>query len=307
MLPPIVFPPTFKIFREINKLFFVPKLTRKINEFSSKPIILLTYLPTETSLDLSKQLKPVKLVYDCVLNFENFPGVVKDIKTTENILIKNADCFIVDSIHLHKKHKVKRKDIIEIPAAVNFEHFNALYEHEISNNIVKKATYFGGIDNYRMDWDIIRSLLSENIVVELIGPAPDKIPVSHPNLIHKKPISHHLLPQTLKESDVLILPYKITEFTKGTFPAKLFECFATGKPIVATALPDLEVYEEVIDIGRTPDSFASKVKLAVKQDLDFPDRRLARLEIAKENSWENRCNYFKDVLENKVVIMSKAH
>ena len=300
ILPPIILPPTNKIFRKVNKSFFIPKLNRNIRGFSNKPIILLTYLPTKTSLDLLEKLNPVKVIYDCVLNFENFPGVVKDIQTTENTLIKLADCLIVDSIHLNKKHNKKRKDIIEIPAAVNFEHFNNLYQEKIFTTVVKKVTYFGGIDNYRIDWDIISRILSENIVVELIGPAPEKIPITHPNLIHIKTVSHQLLPQALKESDVLILPYKITEFTKGTFPAKLFECFATGKPIVATALPDLEGFEDVIEIGRTEESFISKLKSAIQNDVDCPTRRLNRLKIAKENSWENRCNKFKGVLENLI-------
>lgn len=300
ILPPIILPPTNKVFRKINKLFFIPKLQRNISTFSNKPIILIIHLPTITSLDLMEKLNPIKVVYDCVLNFEKFPGVVKDIKITENILIKNADRFIVDSTHLIKKHADKQKDVIEIPAGVNFKHFNKLHQKDNPTNIVKKVTYFGGIDNYRIDWDIIESILTENIIVELIGPAPEKIPITHPNLIHIKPISHQLLPQALKDCDVLILPYKITEFTKGTFPAKLFECFATGKPIVATPLPDLENFKEIIEIGRTNESFINKLKLAFQKDLDFPNRKLERLKIAKENSWENRCSLFKEVLEDLV-------
>ena len=300
ILPPIILPPTSKLFRIMNKSLFVQKLRKSIKMGSNKPIILINYLPTQTSLDLVGSLNPEKVVYDCVLNFENFPGVVKDINDTENAFIKMADGFIVDSSHLIKKHSEKRKDIIEIPAAVDFEHFNSIYEENIPSTTVKKVTYFGGIDNYRIDWEIIESILAENIIVELIGPAPEKIPIIHPNLIHLQPVSHHLLPQALKDSDVLILPYKITEFTKGTFPAKLYECFATGKPIVATALPDLELFEEVIEIGRGKESFVAKLKSAIQYDVESPQRRLNRVRIAKDNSWENRCNTFKSVLEKLI-------
>lgn len=300
IVSPIILPPTYKLFRKINKWIFIPRLQRRITAFSNKPIIVITYLPTVTSLDLSDQLNAFKIVYDCVLNFEKFPRVVKDIQTTENTFIKRADRFIVDSSHLIKKHGEKRQDIVEIPAAVNFEHFNSIDQDLLPNKNVEKVTYFGGIDNYRIDWAIIEAILSENIIVELIGPAPEKIPITHSKLIHIKPIAHQLLPQVLLESDVLILPYKITEFTKGTFPAKLFECFATGKPVVATALPDLVVYEDIIDVGRTKESFIDKLKVAIQHDLDNPERKCARIKLARENSWDSRCRLLKDVLDKLV-------
>lgn len=298
ILPPIVTPPTNKIYRILNKKYFVPKLAKKIKSYSNKPILLIAYTPTKTSLDLIKNLKPVKIVYDCVLNFENFPGIPKDIDKTENDLINISDVLIVDSIHLLQKHTNKKADIIQIPAAVHFERFNQIYEEKIINSKVKKVAYFGGIDNYRIDWEIVKSLLSFNITVEFIGPAPEGIPIKHNKFIHKQMVAHQDLPNILLESDALILPYKVTEFTKGTFPAKLFECFATGKPIVATALPDLVVFNNVIDIGENVDSFTEKVIKAISSD--HPNRREQRLELAKENSWEYRCNTYKEVLENLI-------
>ncbi|RHW39527.1 glycosyltransferase [Lysinibacillus yapensis] len=297
ILPPIVAPPTFKFYRKLNKLIFIPRLAKRIKSFSNKPILLITYLPTSTALEIIAQLKPVRTVYDCVLNFENFPNVVHDIQQTENQLIEIADGLIVDSIHLHKKHKAKREDIIQIPAAVDFKHFNKIDRQETLNTAVKKVAYFGGIDHYRMNWDILKRILSENITVELIGPAPEGLPFKHPNLIYREPISHKKLPSALEKSDVLILPYKITEFTKGTFPAKLFECFATGKPIVATALPDIEVFKDVLDIGEDPDSFIQRVLAALQQDIENPNRKIRRIQIARENSWENRCSSLKITLE----------
>ncbi|WP_404427743.1 glycosyltransferase [Ureibacillus chungkukjangi] len=295
ILPPIVAPPTYKLFRILNKKLFTPNLVKKIKKYSQKPIIFITYIPTSTSLFLMEQLEPIKTIYDCVLNFENFPGIPKDIVKTEDQLIQKSDVLIVDSRHLHKKHQSKKNPIIQIPAAVNFEHFHEIYVAEIESTVVKEATYFGGIDHYRFDWEIIEGLLDSGLTVKLIGPAPEGIPLKHSRLIHHDTIPHHELPAALSSSDVLILPYKVTEFTKGTFPAKLFECFATGKPIVATALPDLVHFSDVIEIGEDTESFTSKVLSAIRNDSG--EKRNKRIELAKENSWEVRCKSYKEKLE----------
>ncbi|MCM3386885.1 glycosyltransferase [Ureibacillus chungkukjangi] len=295
IIPPFVLPPTLKIFRLVNKGLFIPTLAKKIKQSSNKPIVFISYLPTSSALQLIHELNPAKVVYDCVLNFEMFPGIPKDMRTTENQLISKSDLLIVDSVHLYKKHRDKHEKIAKIPAAVHFENFHSIYDVKTRSENPLIATYFGGIDLYRIDWAIIEGLLDKGVVVKLIGPAAEGIPIQHEKLIHQHAVSHEALPNVLKDSDVFILPYKITEFTKGTFPAKLFECFATGKPIVATALPDLVLFEDLIEIGENVDAFTEKVLKAIESD--YEKRTMERLKIAKENSWDSRCDIYKQHLE----------
>lgn len=299
ILPPFILPPTHSLFRQFNKNVFVPKLAKNIRQHSTKPILLITYVPTSTSLYLIDELKPEKTIYDCVLNFENFPGIPEDIVITENELIQMADMLIVDSVHLKEKHRHKKEQIAQIPAAVNFEMFYEIYEQQIMRKKVNKVTYFGGIDHYRIDWSIIEQLLEKGIYVELIGPAPEGIPLRHNHLIHQDTVSHQSLPSVLKNCDTLILPYQINDFTKGTFPAKLFECFATGKPIVATALPDLVLFKDVMEIGESKEDFTEKVLVSLQND-NF-QKREERILLAKDNSWSARCNSYEEVLEGLIL------
>lgn len=299
VIPPLVLPPTYKFFRVVNERLFIPALAKKVVQSSRKPILFISYLPTSSALLLIDELKPNKIVYDCVLNFEKFPGIPKDLEKTENRMISKSDLLIVDSVHLFSKHKNKHKKIVKIPAAVHFEHFHSIYSLEIKTQSTISATYFGGIDHYRIDWAIIESLLANGIVVNLIGPAPEGIPIHHEKLIHHDAVSHEALPDVLKSSDVFILPYKITEFTKGTFPAKIYECFATGKPVVSTALPDLLLFAHLIDIGGDVESFTSKVLGCL--EIDGEKRKGERLQLARENSWDTRCHSYKQELEMLVL------
>ncbi len=298
--PPIVAPPTNPFFRSLNRTFFVPNLAAKIQSYSNKPILFITYLPTTTSLYLLEKLKPAVSIYDCVLNFENFPGVPKDIHKTEDTLIEAVNLLIVDSTYLLDKHKNKKYTMIkQIPAAVDFDLFSKGYSDEEPKGKRLIATYFGGIDSYRIDWNLIEHVLQVGITVQLIGPAPDGFPISHPNLIYRKPLPHLELPEALKESDVLLLPYKVTEFMKGTFPAKLYECFATGKPIVTTALPELLQFSDIVEIAEDPLQFAKNVQSANEHDTVW--KREQRIALAKENSWTNRCETYKEEVEKAIL------
>lgn len=297
--PPIVAPPTNPFYRSLNRTFFVPNLVEKIQSYSKKPILFITYLPTTTTLYLIEKLKPTVSIYDCVLNFENFPGVPKDIHKTESALIKSVNLLIVDSTYLLGKHKYKKNAIKQIPSAVDFDLFHKAYSGIEPKGKQLIATYFGGIDPYRIEWELIEHVLQVGITVQLIGPAPDGIPISHPNLIYRKPIPHQELPEALKDSDVLLLPYKVTEFMKGTFPAKLYECFATGKPIVTTPLPELLHFNDLVEIAEEPMLFAEKVQSAILNDTQ--EKRERRITLAKNNSWTNRCETYKEEIEKAIL------
>ncbi|MEW6754727.1 MAG: hypothetical protein AB1505_27660 [Candidatus Latescibacterota bacterium] len=57
---------------------------------------------------------------------------------------------------------------------------------------------------------------------------------------------HAELPRYLAALDVLFLPYVRDDFTRHVYPAKMHQCLALGKPVVATALPALEPFAHVV-------------------------------------------------------------
>ena len=97
-----------------------------------------------------------------------------------------------------------------------------------------------------------------------------------------KPVSE--LPAYLKGLDVCIMPYKINETTRYIYPLKLHEYMATGKPIVATAIPAVEGFRKFIYVADTPGQFVEAVALAVAENQ--PEKKLRRQECARQHSWE---------------------
>ena len=96
------------------------------------------------------------------------------------------------------------------------------------------------------------------------------------------------LPSWLAAFDVCTIPFRRTPLTEATNPVKIFEYFATGKPVVARRLPELEPYADVIALYETPDEFVKALERAVKESVAPGPAADRRREIARENTWQAR-------------------
>ena len=92
-----------------------------------------------------------------------------------------------------------------------------------------------------------------------------------------------------------IIPFKITELTKGVMPIKFFDYVEAGLPVVCTELPELMNYREYIYSSAGREEFVRNCLLA----LDDADRKTDRYpEILKDNDWDSRAGVFYGNFEN---------
>ena len=60
--------------------------------------------------------------------------------------------------------------------------------------------------------------------------------------------------------DICLIPYHVDHpFNRACSPTKIMDCMATGRPIVATALPECLLYENLIHVVPSTDAFLSAV------------------------------------------------
>jgi glycosyltransferase involved in cell wall biosynthesis len=92
------------------------------------------------------------------------------------------------------------------------------------------------------------------------------------------------LPGYLKAMDVCLMPYRLNDATKSIYPLKLHEYMATGKPVVATAIPAVEGFRNLMYVAENENHFVEQVACALKEkDPDLASRRQA---CAREHNWE---------------------
>jgi glycosyltransferase involved in cell wall biosynthesis len=290
---PLVVPPTSEVFRHINRRFFVPRIVRDLRGLIGTAPVVIPFAPTQTTLDLVSGLQPRLTWYHCTLNYEEIPDAPADIRQTERQLLTTADTATVDSGFLKEKHHGVRPDMIHIEGGVDFELFRRSGTGPLKSP-ARVLYYFGRAYERVFDFELVRAVAKAGFTVRMLGTLSELSFARIPGVEFLGEVPHKALPEHLREADALIIPYKITPFTQGTFPAKTYEALATGKPVVATPLPDLRPLGEHIYLGDGPREFVGILRRLHKSET--PERVRARVELARKNSWEARFARFEEIL-----------
>ena len=290
---PLVAPPTHEALRGLNRRHFVPRIVRDLRRLVRSAPVVMAFAPTQTTLDLVSGLEPRLTWYHCILNYEEFPGAPADIRETERHLFQMADAVTVDSGFLKEKHREARPDMIHIESGVDFELFRRADTGPLRSP-AKTLYYFGTADERWFDFDLAREVARAGYTLRMLGTLSEPSFARIPGVEYLGKVAHKVLPEHLREADALLIPYRITSFSKGTFPAKTYESLATGKPVVATPLPDLKRLGGHVYLGNGAREFVEVLRRL--HESETPERKRARIEFARENSWDARFARFEEIL-----------
>ena len=288
VLNPIALPDINEPFERLNRMFFLPPLVRKMRALINEDkLVVLSYLPFPLPLALVQRLKPDLLVYVCQTNWFA-DGKVKRSRLREKEMFRQADLVLADSPFLHEHASRHHPDVRRLPAMVDFDLFHRVALESPGAGLKDRirCCYFGGVGQ-RIDVELLAKV-SHKHLLRIIGPIRVRLPPLAPATELIKPVPHPELPRFLRDVDVFLLPYRVNEFTKAILPAKIFECFATGKPVVSTYLPSLLPYEGLVYLSHTHDDFLLNIERAVAEPPELREKRIA---VARENTtdyWMDR-------------------
>lgn len=290
---PIIFPFHGSRINDIlNEIIVARTLKGIMKRLGFVEPIIWTYLPTPLALNVIDEIVHKLLIYDCVDALALNPkGVLAAYAQSEKQLLRKADLVFVTSGRLYAERSPLNPHIVYAPAGVNVEHFSK--RERVPNDLTDikppRIGFFGGIDE-RLDLELVEYLAnsSSEWSVVMIGPLRTDVAWlrKRPNIFLLGTKRYEDLPAYLAGLDVLIIPYLINEYTSYVYPAKLHECLATGKPTVATDLPELAAFRDVVTVAEDRDQFVQGVVRALQEDEEGLRRR--RLEVARANSWEAR-------------------
>jgi len=285
--PPLVLPPTLRVFRAANRRFFLPRVARDLERAVGVRPIVVAYPPTRTTLDLISTLDPRLVLYDRADDYEQFPHVPKDIMDTERELLSRADLITCTSKPLLERTRRLRPDASLSGPAVDYEHFAAL---QVRPPALPPQTvcFFGDAGRGRVDFGVLRAIAGAGFRLRLVGPLDpaERHLADEPNVEYRGEVSHGRLPAALAGVDAFVLPYRINGLTRAISPAKTYECLATGRPVVASPLPALKDLSEHVYLAGGPEGFVGALRNLPETETD--ERVRARGRLARENSWEAR-------------------
>jgi glycosyltransferase involved in cell wall biosynthesis len=158
---------------------------------------------------------------------------------------------------------------------------------------------FWGVIDRRMDTAFVRAA-AERLpggTLLFVGPQdnPDPELLRLPRVRTLPPVAYDDLPAVAARSAVLVMPYADLPVTRAMQPLKLKEYLATGKPVVASALPSTQSWADCLDLAATPDAFAAAVLARLARGLPA-EQRAARSRLEAEG-WDAKAEQFAGWLE----------
>jgi len=307
-LSPVMLPFGNRLIRSFNRHSLVQKVRRRVVELGFKDPILLTTLPN--AADFLGELNEKLIIYYCVDDFLRWPGVNRTlVAEMEERLLSRADLLVCSSGELAalKRHNGLTTKVL--PHGVDFDHFSrAACPHHGAVPLLEgisrpRIGYFGLLGEW-VDIQLLELLASNNpswsfVFMGTVITDTSRLK-SMSNVLFTGPVPYERLPEYVSSLDVLILPYRTSGRGHSITPLKLREYLATGKPIVATSIPECRLYEKVVVIAASHEEFLAGIEQAVAEGMSRAEER--RATVANE-TWRDRAEtlscYISDSLTMK--------
>jgi len=298
--------------RMVNRKIFISKLLKFMKELKFTDPIIWTFLPTNTSIDIIDRIKDKKLVvYYCIAEFAELVRSPRKFEIKEKELLEKIDIVFAQGTEIKKRCEKHNKNVYIFPFGVNTRIFINAKESLETPQDMKGIShpilgYIGGIHKH-VDIELIRYVAAKKPEwsIVLVGPMqvnPDSFKV-HSNVYLLGNKEHKALPSYIAQFDVCLIPYRLTEYTKTVYPTKLNEYLAMGKPVVATSIPEVDLFsarhKDIISVTKTREDFLREIEKALKKEKN-EDIVKKRVETAQESAWPRRIEKMSAIMEENL-------
>ncbi|HEX4947824.1 MAG TPA: glycosyltransferase [Blastocatellia bacterium] len=291
-----------------NRRSLLKHVSSQLQKHDFQDFTLITTTPSVS--DVIAELKAPKVIYYCVDDFSEWPGMEKKlILGLEQKLLQHVHTVICSSQPLYEKfhdkypthllrHGVDVKLFAETPAQ----------EHPCLRHIPKpRVGYYGNFDK-RNNQELIRALAQAMPHVSFVftGPIQDNVSALRklPNVYFTGAVAYEELPSVIKGWEACLLPYYFNTLTVNINPLKLKEYLASGKPVIATPLPDvcdLSEYLRALDEQNIA-GWCAAIDDAISGRW-VPDRTTVNQMLAGE-SWERKADIFLRICQVAGVLLN---
>lgn len=268
---------------------------------------------TPMALPLMADLDPLAVVYDCMDELSAFRGAPAQLRQRETALMKTADLVLTGGPSLYDARRGQHPSVHCLPSAVDPAHFSparllpASAEAEAVRTLHAQIGHprlgFYGVIDERLDLELVAALAEARPEWHLVmaGPVVKIDPASlpqRPNIHWLGMQPYAVLPYLVAEWDVCLLPFALNESTRFISPTKTLEYMAGEKPVVSTAVHDVQVlYGQVVRVTHGPAEFIQACEAALAEPAAMRDERIAaQLDLVGRMSWDDTVHEIRALL-----------
>ncbi len=241
----------------------------------------------------------------CYFNFDEFADMADNRRVSrllsrlDDELTRRADVvFTTSRAQWTRRERINPRTYF-VPNAVDFDLFHRAVTEELPvpadiAGVPRPILGFVGWLTNHIDVALLRRIADAYPHCSLVLVGPGRLPAdvdldalrARPNVVFLGRKDHSAVPAYLRLFDVALMPYSLTGHVLSAYPAKLHEYLAAGRAVVATALPELRPYENVVWLAHTDDDFVQQIGAALADR--SAEALNARLAVARANTWDQR-------------------
>jgi len=291
------FPPPCLPFERLNK--WINLLNQYILFFYIKFFVkpkgtLILWINDPYKYLLRKLLRPKITVYDCpdAIVFRNNGRKQRIYDQLKKRILRGSTLSFFTSQALLKEGRKDSANCFYVPNGVDIRRFRQAQYGVPEEMRELRGTILGVVGTFdeRIDIGLVYYLLEkvEDVMLVFVGPVEAKTDslANHPRVMFVGKKEYREIPCFINRFDVALVPYRINKVTIAVYPVKLHEYLILGKPVISTDLPEVRQFSDVVFIATSKEEFVRQVFRALGNDGGSQRRR--RIEVAENNSWEER-------------------
>lgn len=241
-------------------------------------------------------------LYDSV-DYQGSRGKALDIQ--EKKLLRTVALVTCVSQTLATLYRRTRKDVTVVPLGFNPRSFLKPKKYSKPHDGLCTVGFVGAI-NSRLDFELLEETVRAlpNFRFVFVGPIQEsedsgrksiqedmRTLLSYPNVVHVGEFPKERLSGYLRDIDVGIIPYDVSQpFNAYSHPMKLLDYFWFGKPVVATALPELKRYIPYVTLAENSKGFIRALHKSRSRSLSKYAYN-ARRAVVQKNTWEKKLSF----------------
>lgn len=231
-------------------------------------------------------------------------------------LSRAADVVVTASPVLAERFRALGHDPLLLPNGCDSAGLALTDDAVDPNDVVLPGPIAGFVGHLseRIDLALLEAVADGGHSLLLVGPRQATFELDRmrhlldrPNVQWVGPKSYNELPSYLKVIDVGLVPYTDSDFNRASFPLKLLEYLAAGRPVVSNDLPAARWLDtELVTIADDRAAFAVAVGARLAQPRTVHDVAVRRT-FAAQHSWESRGRALAEALDLVAPASSPDH